>query len=351
MSRTWECQCGCSASNRPCPAPRYARLTHSYGASVRRLHFQGLPRRPARLQIDKSLFTRESLGTKTWYEVLADVFSATSASRGAAALAEALVDQLIIDSTLLIHFPRGEGPVLTFGRFDSSKRSGSVDDYFRGHYVLDPFYRRLEECLQRGLMSLRDVIEENFDQSDYYLVHYRSAGLIDELCYCFSDRKSGSVLLSLSRAVGNRPFSDAEIEAARTIAPLVVGIMEASWRALGTEHPLETEVRRITAEMHRRIETARSNFGRSILTPREFEILQLILRGNSTDLISRKLQISVETVRVHRKHLYHKLDIKSQAEVFSLFLDVVSASSLEPDGDPLRPYIDRLPKDGETAIS
>lgn len=290
---------------------------------------------------DQNLFSREFLGTTAWYERLAGVFSASSPAHGARALIDLLHAHLKVDSTLVIHFPRGEGPVLTFSRFDSTKRAGSVDDYFRGHYVLDPFYRRLDECLQRGVLSLREVIEENFDQSDYYRVHYRSAGLIDELCFCASDRQSGSVLLSLSRAVGNQPFRDAEIEAARTIAPLVVRVMEDSWRDLGAQQLPETEVRRITAELHRRLETARSNFGRSILTPREFEILQLILRGNSVELISRKLSISVETVRVHRKHIYYKLDIKSQAEVFSLFLAIVPATSLEADSDPLGPYINR----------
>lgn len=287
------------------------------------------------------LFSRRSLVTSTWYEELATVFAAASRRQGALALIEVLNDCFDVDSTLVIHFPRGEGPTLTFSRFDSATRSESVDAYFRGHYVLDPFYRRLDECLRSGMLSLREVIEENFDQSDYYLVHYRSAGLIDELCFCCGDRESGSVLLSLSRAVGHEPFDAGEIEAARTITPLVIRVLEDSWRNLGADQLSENEGRRITTELHRRLETARSNFGRSILTPREFEILQLILRGNSVELISRKLAISVETVRVHRKHIYQKLDIKSQAEVFSLFLDVVPGTTLGAGVDPLGPYLDR----------
>ena len=36
--------------------------------------------------------------------------------------------------------------------------------------------------------------------------------------------------------------------------------------------------------------------------------------------IARKLAISAETVKVHRKHMYGKLGIKSQSELFGLFL-------------------------------
>ncbi|KXK67489.1 LuxR family transcriptional regulator [Pseudomonas monteilii] len=45
-----------------------------------------------------------------------------------------------------------------------------------------------------------------------------------------------------------------------------------------------------------------------------------MLSGCSSKEIARKLEISVETVKVHRKHMYSKLGIKSQSELFSLFL-------------------------------
>ena len=37
-------------------------------------------------------------------------------------------------------------------------------------------------------------------------------------------------------------------------------------------------------------------------------------------LTARELEISIETVNVHKKHMYSKLDIKSQSELFSIFL-------------------------------
>lgn len=56
------------------------------------------------------------------------------------------------------------------------------------------------------------------------------------------------------------------------------------------------------------------------LTPREIEIVALITRGYPNALISRKLRISTGTVRNHRYRLYFKLDITTERELFSLFL-------------------------------
>lgn len=42
--------------------------------------------------------------------------------------------------------------------------------------------------------------------------------------------------------------------------------------------------------------------------------------SESLQAVARKLAISSETVKVHRNHLYSKLGIKSQSELFALFL-------------------------------
>lgn len=50
------------------------------------------------------------------------------------------------------------------------------------------------------------------------------------------------------------------------------------------------------------------------LTEREREILELIATGYSNKVIARKLKITEGTVKVHVKHLLHKLDLTSRVE-------------------------------------
>jgi DNA-binding CsgD family transcriptional regulator len=56
------------------------------------------------------------------------------------------------------------------------------------------------------------------------------------------------------------------------------------------------------------------------LTVREVETARLILQGFSSKAIAQQLSISPETVKVHRRNLYHKLNVSGHGELFALVL-------------------------------
>jgi DNA-binding CsgD family transcriptional regulator len=45
-----------------------------------------------------------------------------------------------------------------------------------------------------------------------------------------------------------------------------------------------------------------------------------VLQGHSTESIARHLDISPGTVKIHRKNIYRKLGISTQAQLFASFL-------------------------------
>jgi DNA-binding NarL/FixJ family response regulator len=66
---------------------------------------------------------------------------------------------------------------------------------------------------------------------------------------------------------------------------------------------------------------------RSVLTPREWEVLDLLCNGESTDEIADRLVLSVETVRSHIKNLLRKLGVRSRDEAVALAENLRSPSS------------------------
>jgi len=53
----------------------------------------------------------------------------------------------------------------------------------------------------------------------------------------------------------------------------------------------------------------------SLLTPRELEVMQLIVAGNRSDIITEKLAISVRTLNTHKANIFKKCNIHSTPEL------------------------------------
>ena len=57
-----------------------------------------------------------------------------------------------------------------------------------------------------------------------------------------------------------------------------------------------------------------------LLTPRENEVLDMVIAGMTNKLIASKLQISIKTVEMHRSHVMRKLRVSSLAELVRVAL-------------------------------
>jgi DNA-binding CsgD family transcriptional regulator len=62
------------------------------------------------------------------------------------------------------------------------------------------------------------------------------------------------------------------------------------------------------------------------LTPREREIVRLVVEGHPTASIAERLGISRGTVKNHRRRLYDKLDITTERELFLLYVEWLTRS-------------------------
>ena len=211
------------------------------------------------------------------------------------------------------------------------KRRGktTLDRYVKGPFLLDPFYRAAQDDQRFGVFRLRALAPSGFKESEYFRTWYHECGFQDE-CGLLIELDSGSLNLALGMTGSSRRFSKRQVDRLEAVFPAVEALVRRHW------NPLTPAVE--SADLRTRLQEALGAFGSSILTRREQQVIELVLLGHSTRLVAEKLGISAETVKLHRKHAYAKLDISSQAELFYLFVDALASHTGHGSEDPLLGY-------------
>jgi len=90
--------------------------------------------------------------------------------------------------------------------------------------------------------------------------------------------------------------------------------------------------------------------GREPLTPREQEVMALLLRGRSIGAIAAALEVALKTVRTHIEHVHQKLHVPASAQACVILALQTLRSGCPPGGcDGLRPCL--LPSPAEAAAA
>jgi DNA-binding CsgD family transcriptional regulator len=209
---------------------------------------------------------------------------------------------------------------------------GNVRQYLSGFYLLDPFYGACVEGVSSGCYDLAEVAPDHFELSEYYQSFYRHSHLQDELNYILQSAPGLSLAVSLAFT---EKLDAATTQQFKRIAPWVLTLLGKHFVGL------DTRGARFENQLEQRIHSALNNFGSSILTERECRIAQLILRGHSTRSLAERLGVSEDTIKSHRKNVYCKLDIGTQSELFSLFIDSLAEAQGVLSKDPLESYMSK----------
>jgi DNA-binding CsgD family transcriptional regulator len=183
-----------------------------------------------------------------------------------------------------------------------------VDQYLAGAYILDPFYDAIRSNRQERLIVMRDLAPDDFLQSEYHRRHYASTSITDEVGFVLKLEEDRTAVLSLCRIGVTDPFSKREIRCFGAVAGIICRLGERHW----TDGRLAVSARADPRPA--------PTIDHPLLTPREREIVMLILKGHSSVSIAMVLSLSPDTVKAHRRHIYAKLNISSQAELFHMFL-------------------------------
>lgn len=265
---------------------------------------------------------------------LAEVFKSLGTPGFLRALWESFRVALDFDAGGAMSLFTDQPPHKGFIVYSREKRVAVNEDrYFLGPYALDPVYRHFLAGCQSDLYRLADIAPEDFQSSEYYSTFYAGNRVVDSLELIFRIDERSATLLYFEREAGSPLFSPMEILSARHWLPI-------AYAALARHHTLVKPDPKDALDqiLHHKVQITLQHFGASVLTPREREVLGYMLNGYSVTRTAEKLSMAEGTVKIHRNSIHRKLEIGSQAELFSLFVRCIPYAQPERPDDPLVRY-------------
>jgi len=253
--------------------------------------------------------------SKDWIAAVADIVSSADGKAGASGLARAIDAAVEHEGTALIAFHRNARPDVLHHTLEPAGRRHYLERYLDGPYLLDPLYQLALDARVPTLCRFRDQVPDRFRSSEYYRQYCDRTHLKDEMDYLDPVDRNTTVVLVVGRRT--RRFTKAELRRLALVEPLVQASIRRIWRTSTSR----TDYDRGQDDVHRRLTECFENFGRTVLTKRERQISQLLLRGHSSKSVARLLGIAPGTVMVHKRNLFAKLGISSQNELFSRLID------------------------------
>ena len=237
------------------------------------------------------------------------------------------------DNAVIVHYQGGSKPQVHYNDMPPMEQESQIDGFVNGAFLLDPFYRAAIDRGIGGLHRLSDLAPEGFKKTEYYRSYFKFTEIRDEIGYIVHIDNEQFINISLGRLGLNHRFNRTQLSILTDIAPIIESICNLQW-SNNENHAAEP-----ISQLPGQLDSALKYFGTAYLTDRETQVVRLFLHGHSTKSIAERLGISPETVKLHRKNSYAKLDVSSQAELFYLFIDSLASLSNYVGGDPLVGYL------------
>ena len=242
-------------------------------------------------------------------------------------LARALSTLIEFEYSVVFVYRGKANPIHLHDTFPDPQARAGVLNYVKNTYVLNPLYNAYQRGLKTGVYRLRELAAEGSIREKSFRNYRISATASEEIGYltdgwpagreelCIAMELPGGECaeITLSREASQGGFADEDIASLSPVIPFLAAAIRRHWRHARLMH--------LANAPDTRADDAVRVFGRNSLSPRERELAHLLLRGHSTASVGLRLGISPTTVKTHRKNLYSKLGIATQAEFFSLFLN------------------------------
>jgi DNA-binding CsgD family transcriptional regulator len=221
------------------------------------------------------------------------------------------------DFCLVVKLKPGNTPecLFTGGGIPRQLERMMVRDYLSRFYRDDPALNRMCETPETS-----DAVVRPFDTPSDYTMSYRkrffiAAGVSDKIS-TGAWHKDCLIYSSFYKLEPSRPFYDAEIDALSLVGPA----LSAAIFKHGNTHGSECEDLSHSRRGRCVEETGMGTSPFANLTERERTVCNYIVEGCTSEAISLRLDISINSVLCYRKRAYAKLGISSVNELFWIAL-------------------------------
>jgi len=259
--------------------------------------------------------TRNLFDRPEWHAAVANIISSTDDESMSNALMDAVGMAVKHEGTCLLAFHNNARPDVLHHTLEPAGQKHYLERYLAGPYLLDPLYQLAVGVRKPRLCRFREELPDRFRSSEYYRQYCERTHLLDEMDFLAAVSEQTTVVLVVGRR--DRMFSKSELQRLELIQPTVHAGIRRIWQLWKTR----TGQADGNDTMHIKLTRCFETFGESVLTERERQVSQLLLRGHSSKSIARELEIAPGTVMVHKRNLFAKLGISSQYELFSLLID------------------------------
>jgi DNA-binding CsgD family transcriptional regulator len=220
------------------------------------------------------------------------------------------------DSAVIMAYPDSGSLQVLHNNLHEGDQPGFSGPYRDGLWLLSPTYLGAKSGL-RGFFHIQDLAPESFPDSEYYSLYYSSCGVIDHTIFLLESADGTPVVITLERTGKLPPFSRQDRQRLDNLTGTLAALVRQHWKSTSS-----SGVQGDTG-LHQQVQRVLQQFGTSVLTPRERDVVQLLLKGYPSKRVARELGISGHTEQAHRKNIYHKLNLSSHSELFSLFFDAL----------------------------
>lgn len=264
--------------------------------------------------------TNEKLDARAAVAFARELYQSTGRHEYPAVLFSALRKVAPFDIYTVTVFSASARPFFLFGNLAEFVSSKVIDKFLSGTYLLDAVYTACCEGVAPGLYRLTELAPDNYFSSDFYnssdfhpCVSDDAGSLAEEIVYMAKPTDDLYLVISLMRRKGDTPFDEAEFDNLKLLQDVVIETSVEHWK-----QSVSSSVA-VDSSSQSTLEKAVATFAKDKLSPREQTIVSLLLRGHSTLSVAHNLDIAEGTAKVHRRNIYDKLGITSQAEMFLMF--------------------------------